>query len=129
MNNTAKKLLVAAIVFLVAVSAWQSLLGDGMHVNLDGDEFDGPLGTLFGMALAGGGMLIAAVAVTCAALFVGVLCAGIGIVLVSAMVLAAVIVLAAMSPLMLPLLIPVGLYWFFTARARKQRARHYQPAA
>jgi len=130
MNSTAKKLLAAAIVFLLAMSVWQSVLGDSMHFNIDGEEFDGPFGALFGLVLAGGGLVIAAVAVTCAAVFVGLLCAGIGIVIVSALVLAAVVVVAAMSPLMLPLLIPIGLYWFFTARARKQRLRAgYQHAA
>jgi hypothetical protein len=130
MNSTAKKLLAAAIVFLLAMSVWQSVLGDSMHFNIDGEEFDGPFGALLGLVLTGGGLLIAAVAVTCAAVFVGLLCAGIGIVIVSALVLAAVIVVAAMSPLMLPLLIPIGLYWFFTARARKQRLRaNYQHAA
>ena len=129
MNSTAKKLLVATFIFLLALSAWQGLLGDHLHVNIDGDEFDGPFGALFGLVLAGGGMLIAAVAVTCAALFVGVLCAGIGIVIVSALVLAAVVLLTAMSPLLLPLLIPIGLYWYFSARARKQKLQaQCQPA-
>ncbi|KQN67655.1 MULTISPECIES: hypothetical protein [Duganella] len=128
MTSTAKKLLAAAIVFVLALSLWDSVLGNNMHINIDGDEFDGPLGALFGLVLAGGGILIAAVAVTCAAVFVGVLCAGIGMVLVSALVLAAVIVLAAMSPLLLPLLIPVGLYWIFTARARRQRRAYQQTA-
>lgn len=128
MTSTAKKLLAAAIVFVLALSLWDSVLGNNMHINIDGDEFDGPLGALFGLVLAGGGIAIAAVAVTCAAVFVGVLCAGIGMVLVSALVLAAVIVLAAMSPLLLPLLIPVGLYWIFTARARRQRRAYQQTA-
>ena len=128
MTSTAKKLLAAAIVFVLALSLWDSVLGNNMHINIDGDEFDGPLGALFGLVLAGGGILIAAVAVTCAAVFVGVLCAGIGMVLVSALVLAAVIVLAAMSPLLLPMLIPVGLYWIFTARARRQRRAYQQTA-
>jgi hypothetical protein len=123
MNSTTKKLVFAAFILLLAVAAWQSILGDGMHVNIDGDEIDGPLGALLGIVFAGGGVLIAAVAVTCAAVFVGVLFAGLGILMVSALVLGAVVLLAAMSPLMLPLLIPVGIYWIFTHRSRKQRQR------
>ena len=129
MNDTAKKLLAAAIVFVAAIALWDLVWGSDLHVHLGDDDFDGPLGTLFGLALAGGGMLIAVVAVACAAVFVGVLCAGIGIVLVSALVLASVLVVAAISPLLLPLLIPVGLYWMLTARARRQRRASYQPAA
>ncbi len=129
MTSTAKKLLVAAIVFVLAISLWDAMWSNNLHVNLGDDDFDGPLGALFGVVLAGGGMLIAVVALVCAAVFVGVLCAGIGIVLVSTLVLASVIVVAAMSPLLLPLLIPVGLYWIFSARARRQRRAAYAPTA
>lgn len=123
MKNTTKTTLLAAFLVLLAVCTWQSLFGDGMSVNIDGDEVGGPLGFLLGVVLAGGGLLLAALAVTCAALFTGVLFAGLGIVMVGALVLAALLVAAAVSPLLLPLLIPVGLYWYFSARGRKQRLR------
>ena len=51
MTSTAKKLLAAAIVFVLALSLWDSVLGNNMHINIDGDEFDGPLGALFGLVL------------------------------------------------------------------------------
>jgi Na+-translocating ferredoxin:NAD+ oxidoreductase RnfD subunit len=123
MNSKAKKLVFAVLIALLALAAWQSILGDSMYVNIDGDQIDGPLGALLAIVFAGGGMLIAVVAVTCAAVLVGVLFAGLGILMVSALVLGAVVLLAAMSPLMLPLLIPVGIYWIFTHRSRKQRQR------
>ena len=120
MKITAKKLVFAAFIVLLAACAWQSVFGDGMHVNIDGDEIDGPVGFLLGTLFAGGGLLIAAVAVTCATVFVGVLFAGLGILMISGMVLLAVVVAAAVSPLLLPLLIPVGIYWIFRNRSRKQ---------
>jgi len=40
---------------------------------------------------------------------------------VAGVALAAVIVMACVSPLLLPLLIPIGLYWIFVSRPRKQR--------
>lgn len=122
-RHTTRNTIAAAFLLLVAVCAWQSVFGDGMSVNIDGDEVGGPLGFLLGVVLAGGGLLLAALAVTCAALFTGVLFAGLGIVMVGALVLAALLVAAAVSPLLLPLLIPIGLYWYFTARGRKQRLR------
>lgn len=122
MKITAKKLVFAAFVTLLAVSAWQATFGDGMYVNIDGDEIDGPLGFLLGTVFAGGGLLIATVAITCAAVFVGVLFAGLGILMISGMVLLAVVVAAAVSPLLLPLLIPIGIYWIFRHRSRKQTA-------
>ncbi|MCU6500597.1 hypothetical protein LPN04_22625 [Rugamonas sp. A1-17] len=123
MKITAKKLVVAAFVALLAVAAWQSIFGDGMHVNIDGDEIDGPLGFLLGTVFAGGGLLIAAVAITCSAVFVGLLFAGLGILMISGLVLLAVVVAAAVSPLLLPLLIPVGLYMVFRSRSRRQQLR------
>jgi len=123
MKITAKKLVFAAFVALLAVAAWQSIFGDGMHVNIDGDEIDGPLGFLLGTVFAGGGLLIAAVAITCSAVFVGLLFAGLGILMISGLVLLAVVVAAAVSPLLLPLLIPVGLYMVFRSRSRKQQLR------
>lgn len=122
-GHTTRNIIAAAFLLLVAVCAWQSVFGDGMSVNIDGDEVGGPLGFLLGVVLAGGGLLLAALAVTCAALFTGVLFAGLGIVMVGALVLAALLVAAAVSPLLLPLLIPISLYWYFTARGRKQRLR------
>lgn len=124
MKITAKKLVVAAFVALLAVAAWQSILGDGMHVNIDGDEIDGPLGFLLGTVFAGGGLLIAAVAITCCAVFVGLLFAGLGILMISGLVLLAVAVAAAVSPLLLPLLIPAGLYMVFRSRSRKATMEH-----
>lgn len=130
MNNTAKKLLVATFILLVTLSVWQFLVGDTMHIDIDGDEFSGPFGALFGVALAGGGILIAAVAMACALVFVGLLCAGISVILVSVLVFASAAVVVAISPLMLPLLIVAGMYWFFKTRASKQRlqATCQQPA-
>ncbi|NVD72237.1 hypothetical protein D0T25_22970 [Duganella sp. BJB488] len=123
MKITAKKLVFAAFVALLAAAAWQSIFGDGMHVNIDGDEIDGPLGFLLGTVFAGGGLLIAAVAITCSAVFVGLLFAGLGILMISGLVLLAVVVAAAVSPLLLPLLIPVGLYMVFRSRSRRQQLR------
>jgi hypothetical protein len=68
-------------------------------------------------------MLIGGVVVACVAVFLCLLFAGLGILMVGGMALAAVIVVAAVSPLLLPLLIPIGIYWFFSARSRKQRQR------
>jgi hypothetical protein len=123
MKSTAKKTLLAAFLLLLAACAWQSLLGDGINVNIDGDEVGGPLGFLLGLMLAGGGLLLAALAIICAALFTGLLFAGVGIALVGALALAALLMAAAVSPLLLPLLIPIALYWCFSARARQRRPR------
>lgn len=121
MNSNAKKVVFAAVIFLLAIAAWQSVFGDGMSVNIDGDEFDGPLGAVLGVMFGGMGMLIAGVVMVCVAIFLCVLFASLGILAVFGVALVAVVVTAAVSPLVLPLLIPVGLYWLLFVRPRKQR--------
>jgi hypothetical protein len=99
------------VIFLLAIAAWQSVFGDGMSVNIDGDEFDGPLGAVLGVMFGGMGMLLAGVVMVCVAIFLCVLFASLGILAVFGVALVAVVVTAAVSPLLLPLLIPIGLYW------------------
>jgi hypothetical protein len=121
MNTNAKKLIFAAVIFLLAVAACQSIFGDGMNINIDGDEIDGPLGAVLGVFFGGAGLLLAGLIMTCVAVFLCLLFAGLGIMAVVGVALAAVIVVACVSPLLLPLLVPIGLYWLFVSRPRKQR--------
>ncbi len=121
MNSTLKKVIPVAIIAALAIAAWIAIDTNNLHVNIDGDEIDGPLGALLGVLFGGAGLLIAGVAITCAAVFVGVLFAGLGVLMVVGLALLALVLVAAMAPLLLPLLIPVGIFWFFSARSRKQR--------
>jgi hypothetical protein len=129
MKTNAKKLILAAVLFLLAVMAWQSIFGDNMNINIDGDEIDGPLGAVLAVFFGGAGMLIAGVVMVCVTIFLCLLFAGLGILMVGGMALAAVLVAAAVSPLLLPLLIPIGIYCFFSARSRKQRQRAVMESA
>lgn len=121
MNTKAKKLIFAAVIFFMVVAICQSTFGDGMSVNIDGDEIDGPLGAVLALLFGGAGMLLAGVVLTCVTVFLCLLFASLGILAVFGVGLAAVIAVAAVSPLLLPLLIPFGLYWVFVSRPRKQR--------
>jgi len=53
--------------------------------------------------------------------FVGVLFAGLGILMVVGMTLLAVLLLAIIAPFTLPLLIPLGIVWLLMGRAKRQR--------
>jgi hypothetical protein len=66
-------------------------------------------------------MLIAGVVMVCVAVFLCLLFASLGVLMIGGIALGALVVAACVSPLLLPLLIPVGIYWFFSSRARKQR--------
>lgn len=112
------------ILFLVALIAWDMLADtSGFHMDIDGDEFDGPLGALLGLLFGSLGLIIG----TIVALFVGALLvvvfAGVGVLLVGGLALAASLGLLAVSPLLLPILIPVAIIWFFVSRSRRNRMK------
>jgi uncharacterized membrane protein YdfJ with MMPL/SSD domain len=94
-----------------------------MVVNFDGEEVDGPLGVLLGLVFGGLGMVIAAIAATCAAVFVGFLFASLGVLMVVGLALLGIVLAAVIAPFMLPLLIPAAIIWFIVARNRKQREK------
>lgn len=123
MKTNVKKVIAATAITVLAIAACQSIFGDGMQVNIDGDEIGGPLGALLGILLASGGMLIAAVVMVGVAVLLGVLFAGLGILMIGGLALLAVVLAACVSPLLLPLLIPIGIYWIFKGRSRRQQRR------
>lgn len=124
-----KKLLavtVLVLLFIAACNAFDHSWGHDFYVNMDGEEFDGPFGWLPGVLLAGGGLLIGAIAVVCVAILVGLLLAGLGMLVVVGMaalgVVLVVVMMAALSPLLLPLAIVIGLVWYFNRRGRQRPA-------
>lgn len=118
-----KKLFAIAIIAILALCAWNSIDTSDMIVNIDGEEVDGPLGALLGLVFGGLGMVIAAIAVTCAAVFVGFVFASVGVLLVVGLALVGIILAAVIAPFMLPLLIPAAIIWFIMSRNRKQREK------
>jgi hypothetical protein len=94
---------------------------DFMTVNIDGEEIGGPLGWLIGLVFAGGGAVIATVVMLFVGLVLAVVFAGVGVIVIGALGFAAGAVLLAVSPLLLPLLIPVAIVWYLVSRSRKER--------
>lgn len=117
-----KKYAAIVILFLVALLAWNSLSGSDMHVLVDGEEFDGPLGTLIGIVAGTVGLLVAGVALLVAGTVLALVFAGLGVAAIFGLLLGAVVLAIAVSPLLLPLLVPVGIIWFFMRRNRRLRA-------
>jgi len=111
------------ILFLAAVLLWNIFTDsfDVMTVNIDGEEYGGPLGWLVGLVFAGGGMLIATVVLLFVGVLLAVVFAGVGVIVMGALGIAAGAVLLAVSPLLLPLLIPVAIIWYLVSRSRKDR--------
>ena len=90
-----KKIAPYIIVFLAALLVMNVFnYSHDFNVDFDGDRIDGPLGTLIGLRAGGLGI-----------------------------VLAIVLGLLAMSPLLLPLAVPVLIIWYLASRNRKNRER------
>lgn len=112
-----RKITTLIIIAGLAASALYSL-GDS-HLDIDGEQIDGPLAAVLGLLLAGGGLLLGAVAVLGSALLVGLLFAGLGVLMLSLLVLLAAVVCACIAPFLLPLLIGLALFWW-CGRRRQQ---------
>ncbi len=108
-----KKLFPTIVLLILAMLIWDATF-DPYHLSFHGDV-DGPVGAL----MAGGGILIGIIAMVAAAIIVAVVCAGVGIVACVCVAVAAVATLLALSPLLLPLLIPVGIIWYMSSRKRQ----------
>jgi hypothetical protein len=117
-----KKTAYFVIAFLFALLLWNVFaFGGDSVVNIDGDEFDGPLGALIAMLFAGGGTLIAMLVQLGVGLVKSVVFAGVCINLIGGLGIGAVVLALAISPLLLPLLLPLALIWYMVSRSRKNR--------
>jgi hypothetical protein len=120
-----KKTAAFVIVFLFALLLWNVFFYSGdMTVNIDGDEVGGPFGALLAMLFAGGGTLIAVLAMLVVGAVLAVVFAGVGIILIGGLGIGAVVLALAISPLLLPLLLPLAVIWYLASRSRKSRAMH-----
>lgn len=106
------------ILFLFAALLFDAMSGD-MSVNFDGEEIDGPLGWMLATLFAGGGTLLAAFITLVVGVVLAVVFAGVGVILLGSLGFAAIVVALAISPLLLPLVIPVAIIWYLMSRSRK----------
>lgn len=114
------------ILFILGICAIDSVSAPhGMHLWIDGEQIDGPLETLIALLLAGGGIVIGALALVLVALLMGALFAGLGVAVLGVLALVAAVVALALSPLLLPL-VAIALIWMVLARRerRERTGRH-----
>lgn len=120
-----KKILTFALILMLACLFLDKIGGSDMHMQFNGDDMDGPLEWLFGLVFASGGLLIALVALVCAAVVAGLVLAGVGVFMVAGVAIGvgvlAVVLLALSTPVLLPLLILAGFAWLLVHRSRKQQ--------
>ncbi|WP_342115229.1 hypothetical protein [Pseudoduganella sp. OTU4001] len=125
-----KKVLAISLLLFVScmLAAWLTIDTNDLIVSVGDEDFDGPLAALLGTVIAGGVFAILAVVMTVVAVVVGFVMAGVGVLMVFFLALAALVAMAAISPLMLPILIPFGIYWLLKRRDRKAAAAASAPA-
>lgn len=114
-----KKILTFVFIVILACLLLDKISGNNMTMEINGNDVDGPLEFLFGMLFAGGGLLIALVAVICAAVMVGLVMAGVGVLMVAIVAGCIALGLLFSAPFMLPLLIPIAIIWVLVSRNRK----------
>ena len=115
------------VLLVIALATWALFMhADGMTVDIDGEHIDGPLGALLGFLFAGGGMLIAGFVMLVVGAVLAVVFAGVGVILLGVLGVTALALAAAISPLLLPLLLPAAVIWFLVSRSRKQRTLQEQ---
>jgi len=116
-----KKFLIFVFILVLACLFFNKIGGSNMTMDFNGNDVDGPLEFLFGMIFAGGGLLIALLALICAAVLVGLVMTGVGVLMVAIVAGCIALGLLFSAPFMLPLLIPVAIIWVLVSRNRKQR--------
>lgn len=108
--------------FCGMVAAWFVIDANDVLVTVGDEDFDGPLGTLIGTVVAGGVFALLAVVMTLVAVIMAFVMAGVGVLVVLCLAFAAVVTMAAVSPLLLPLLIPFAIYWWMKRRDSRKPA-------
>ena len=112
--------------FCGMVAAWFVIDANDVLITVGDEDFDGPLGTVLGTVIAGGVFALVAVVMTLVAVIMGFVMAGVGVLVVLCLAFAAVVTVAAVSPLFLPVLIPFAIYWWI--KRRDQRKASAAPA-
>ncbi len=116
-----KKTAAIIILFLFALLAWNVFTFGDSVVSFGDEEIGGPLGAVLATVFAGGGMLLAGVIMLFVGAVLAVVFAGVGILCIGGLALGACVLALMVSPLLLPLLVPLAIVWFFVSRSRKHR--------
>ena len=107
-----KKVAIALAVIMLAIVAWGLLVeGGATRIIVNGQELTGPLKGAIGAA----GLIVASIALFCAAIFLVFVFAGIGLFVLGCVILGGLILVGLTFPFLLLLLIPLAIVWVFIA--------------
>ena len=112
-----KKLAMALAVVMLAIVAWGLFLErNAVTIVINGQQVTGPLKDVIGA----GGLVVALIALFCAATLLVFVFAGIGVLVLGCMVLFGMILTGLAFPFLLPVLIPLAILWGFVAFMRNR---------
>ena len=112
-----KKLAIALAILMLAVVAWGVFVeGGATRIIINGEELTGPLKGTIGAA----GLIVASVALFCAAILLVFVLAGVGLVALGFVIFIGLILAGLAFPFLLLLLIPLAVVWVFVAIARQR---------
>ncbi|HXX74413.1 MAG TPA: hypothetical protein VEI50_04745 [Nitrospiraceae bacterium] len=110
-----KKLAVALAVLMLAIVAWGLFLErNAVTIVINGQQVTGPLKDSIGA----GGLVVALIALFCAATLLVFVFAGIGLLVLGCLVVLGLILAGLAFPFLLPVLIPLAILWGFVALTR-----------
>ncbi len=110
-----KKMAIVLALVMLAVVAWGVFVeGGATRIVINGQELTGP----FKGAVGAAGMIVAAVALFCAAIFLVFVVAGVGIFVLGCFIALGLLLSGLMFPYLLLVLIPLAIVWVFIAMAR-----------
>ena len=114
-----KKLALILAVLMILFLAW-ALLGPthAVSVTINGRQITGPLGAAVGVW----GLILTAIILSCVAILLAFVFAGVGLVVVGCFVLVGLILTAVALPFLLPLVIPLVIVWLFCCIIRSRKA-------
>ncbi len=109
-----KKIALLLALVVVALLAWVLFRSSGVVITVNGEPLTGPVK----VAAEGWGLLVAVVALFCAAILLAFVFAGIGLIVLGVLVLAGLVLAWLAFPFLVPLLVPLFLVWLFVAAVR-----------
>jgi hypothetical protein len=112
-----KGIAIALVIVLLALIGWVAFHTSEVSIVVNGETLRGPAK----LAAEGWGLLVAAVALFCAAILLSFVFAGIGLVVLGVLVLGGLVAAWLAFPFLLPLLIPLLIVWLFVAVLRGRR--------
>jgi len=109
-----KKMAIVLALIMLAIVAWGLLFeGGATKIIINGEELTGPLKG----AVGAGGLIVASIALFCAAIFLVFVVAGIGLFVLGGVIFVGLIFAGLTFPFLLFVLVPLAIVWVFVAIA------------